>query len=83
MITTNSTIEETSPSAILELMTGQSDRQSLLQYLRLARLKLGSAIERLETYEACPDAVPLLSEQCEYVAFQVDSILETIHRATG
>lgn len=60
-----------------------SDLPSLLQQVRMMRLKLGCILDRLEAFEPGREAFEQLLNHTDYIAAEVDSLDETVQQFMG
>ena len=58
------------------------DKHLLMQRIRLSRLKLGSILERLDSFEPGPPELELLREHSENAAFEIDTLIQAIREMT-
>ena len=78
MNTSNSTTLRECVTAITQLVELHPNISSIQQTLRVARLKLGLAIERLESLGQQSDVLEQLRDHSESVTFEIDTLLKTI-----
>jgi hypothetical protein len=67
-------------TVISRMMKRRPDVAALQQHLRLSRLRLGSAIEQLESLEARPDAFAQLCCHAESIAVEIEALGESIRQ---
>jgi hypothetical protein len=65
--------------AISHFVQRESNTSSALQSLRISRLKLGTAIERLETQASRADISEQVRDQAYSVVFEIEMLLGIIH----
>ena len=70
-------------NAITRMVERPTDIQSVIQQIRLSRLKLGSASDRLEHFEPDSNALALLSDHTVNVTLEIDILVETIQQLTS
>ena len=58
------------------------DKHLLMQRIRLSRLKLGSILERLDSFEPGPPELEQLREHSENAAFEIDTLIQAIRKMT-
>jgi hypothetical protein len=69
--------------AILQMVEQKSDLESVLQQLRLYRLKLGSILDQLETFEPGPEALDQLRFHSDGIGTEVDSLNDIVRQLLG
>jgi hypothetical protein len=61
----------------------QPDVFTIVQQIRLCRLKLGSVLNRLENFEPGPEALESLRDCSDDVTHEVRVLVETLQRLMG
>jgi hypothetical protein len=64
--------------ALSQMVECEPDVTRIQQILRVARSKLGAAMEQLEQYELSPDALEQVQCSAAGVACEIDSLLTTV-----
>src|SRR4051812_12570991 len=70
-------------TAIANMLDNLPSGYLIMQRIRLSRVKLGSALERLESFEPGPVALGELQDHSENIAFQIDSLIQAICELMG
>jgi hypothetical protein len=83
MITSVTMSREDSIHEIIKLVNSPPNKFSVLQSIRVARMKLGCALEQLEDFEPAPSALEQLHDHAEHIADQIDDLLRTTHQFLG
>jgi hypothetical protein len=73
------TIEECR-TAILQFVGRGPNPASIRRLLHIARLKLGAAIERIETGNLPADALGEVLRHAECIAFEIDTLMASFQR---
>jgi len=72
------------PETDVEIFAQMVDRKanvvSIVQQIRLCRLKLGSVLNRLENYQLGPDALKQVGDRMDEVSNEIRLLTETIQR---
>jgi hypothetical protein len=69
--------------AILQMVEQKNDLDSVLQQLRVFRLRLGSVLDQLETFEPGPEALGQLCCQTDTIGMEMDSLSEIVRQLLG
>jgi hypothetical protein len=56
---------------------------SVLQSIRMSRIRLGCALEQLENFEPGPGAIEQLHDHAENVAAEIDALIRTTQQFVG
>jgi hypothetical protein len=67
-------------SCFAPMIEQQFDLESILQQIRLSRLKLGSVLERLENFEPGAEAMNQLQDHADGVAIEIQLFIETLRQ---
>jgi hypothetical protein len=59
------------------------DLRSVVQKVRLSRLKLGSILERLESFERGPAALKELDNYAESLGLEIDVFVDALRKLTS
>ncbi len=70
-------------SEIAKMLENVPDKLLLIQRIRLSRLKLGSVLERFESFEPDPSALEQLNEHSDNIALEIDTLIESIRNMMG
>jgi hypothetical protein len=77
------TVPRISSDILTNMIEKPHDVQTLIEHIRLTRIKLGSVLERLENFEPGQDALGELRDYAERVAIETQLLSETLRRMMG
>ena len=67
----------------VQMAEQKSDLPSVLQQVRIARLKLGNVLDQLETFEPGREALEQLLDLSDCIAADVDSLNDIVRQLMG
>jgi hypothetical protein len=70
----------TTISKIVPMLDNPPNIQSIVQQVRLSRMKLGSVLERIEAIEPSPVALEELDIHAENVGLEIDALIDTLDK---
>ena len=68
---------------IIKMANNAPSKLSVLQLIRLSRMKLGCALDGLERFEPAPNALEQLHDHADIIAYEVDAFVRSIQQFTG
>jgi hypothetical protein len=68
---------------IAKMVEPGPDLQLVMHHIRLSRLKLGSVLDRLETFEPGPEAAQRLRDHADAIAYEIDTMVEGVRELMG
>jgi hypothetical protein len=83
MTTSTTVLRDDSIHEITKMVNNAPNKLSVFQLIRVSRIKLGSALERLENFEPSPTALDQLHEHAENIACEIDALVRSIQQFTG
>ena len=83
MITSINMSHDDSIHDIIKMANNMSDKLSVLQSVRVSRMKLGCALEQLENFEPGANALEELYDHAENVAAEIDALIRTTQQFMG
>jgi hypothetical protein len=68
---------------IIKMANNAPSKLTVLQLIRLSRMKLGYALDQLENFEPAPNALEQLHDHAESIAGEIDALVRSIQQFTG
>jgi hypothetical protein len=84
MITSMTTSREDSIYEIKTMINSNTPNHlSILQLIRLSRIKLGCVLDQLENFEPSPNALEQLHSHAENITCEIDALLRSTQQFLG
>ena len=71
------------PETFTQMIENPPSLDLILQQIRLSRMKLGSVLERLESFDPNSGGIPQFHDHAECVAIEVQLMIETLRQLSG
>jgi hypothetical protein len=68
---------------IINLVNDAPNILAISRLIRVSRIKLGCALDRLENFEPAPKALGQLNEHAENILGEIDALIESIQQVTN
>jgi hypothetical protein len=66
-----------------QMVDHKTDLETIVQQIRLCRLKLGSALNRLESYQPTPEETELIREHTDDISNDIRLLITALQRMMG